>query len=187
MIPVMKKIFTLFILAVALISCEQEEKKDPFLIAKNQVGLLTQDVQIKDLDSLYAQDSIVKQGKNQFRSGNQISVFDKKGNELLLLTPVQKFDSTSTVATIQVKDARFKTEKGLTAKSTFKDITTNYKISRIENTLSNVIIFLDEINAYIAIDKKHISGDAKYNTDIPVEPNQIPDDAEIKRFWIGWE
>lgn len=183
----MKKLITLFTLALVIISCNKEEKKDPFLISKNQVGLLTKDIQVRDLDSIYANDSLVTQGQNQFRSSNQISVFDKKGNELLLLTPVQQFDSTSTIGTIQVKDKRFKTEKGLTAKSTFKDISTNYKISRIENTLSNVIIFLDEINAYIAIDKKNISGDAKYNTDIPVEPNQIPDDAEIKRFWIGWE
>ncbi|MBW2962163.1 hypothetical protein [Mesonia aestuariivivens] len=183
----MKKIIALFTLIAMIASCSKKEKVTPFLISKDQVGLLNKEVKVKELDSIYANDSIVKNGRNQFRGGNQISVYDKKGNQLLLLTPVQKFDSTSTVASIQIKDKRFKTEKGLTLKSTFKDISTNYKISRIENTLSNIVIFIDELNAYIAIDKKYISGDAKYNTDIPVEPNQIPDDAKIKRFWIGWE
>ncbi|HIB37815.1 hypothetical protein [Mesonia sp.] len=182
----MKKLITLFSITL-LIACSQEEKKDPFLITKNDVGLLSKDIQVRELDSIFAKDSIISFDKNQIGNANQIAVYDNKGKELLLLNPVQRFDSTSTISTIQLKDKRFKTDKGLSTESTFKDITTHYKISRIENTLSNVIVFLDDINVYVAIDKKYISGDAKYNTDIPVEPNQIPDDAKIKRFWIGWE
>jgi len=182
----MKKIITLITIAL-FFACAKEEKKDPFLITNNQIGLLTKDVQVKDLDSIFANDSLVNQEQNQFGSNNKITVYDKNGKELLLLDPVQKFDSTSTISTIQLKDNRFKTEKGLGAESTFKDISTNYKISRIENTLNNLIIFLDDINVYVAIDKSNISGEAKFNTDIPVEPSQIPDDAKIKNFWIGWE
>ena len=182
----MKKIIALFSI-LTLLACSKEEKQNPFLITTQQVGLLTKNIQVKDLDSVYANDSIVSLDKNQFRTSNQITIFDKAGKELLLLDPVQVFDSTSTISTIQLKDSRFKTEKGLSTASTFKDIESNYKISRIENTLNNVIIFLDDINVYIAIDKDNISGDAKYNTNIPIEPNQIPDDAKIKNFWIGWE
>ena len=64
----MKKLITLFTLALVIISCNKEEKKDPFLISKNQVGLLTKDIQVRDLDSIYANDSVVTQGQNQFRS-----------------------------------------------------------------------------------------------------------------------
>ena len=186
LIIAMKKLIALFSITL-LIACSQEEKKDPFLITKTDVGLVSKETQVRELDSIFAKDTIISFDKNQIGTSNQITVYDHKGKELLILNPVQKFDSTSTISTIQLKDKRFKTDKGLSTESTFKDIAKNYKISRIENTLSNVVIFLDDINVYVAIDKKHISGDAKYNTDIPVEPSQIPDDAKIKRFWIGWE
>jgi len=135
----MKKIIALFSI-LTLLACSKEEKQNPFLITTQQVGLLTKNIQVKDLDSVYANDSIVSLDKNQFRTSNQITIFDKAGKELLLLDPVQVFDSTSTISTIQLKDSRFKTEKGLSTASTFKDIESNYKISRIENTLNNVII-----------------------------------------------
>ncbi|TQD34878.1 hypothetical protein [Haloflavibacter putidus] len=171
---------------VVLHSCQQEEKKDPFQINKNSVGLLTSTTPIKALDSIFAKDSIVNKDKG-FSRGSDIMVYDKNGKELLLLDPVQNFDSTSTIANVRIKDERFATDKGLTINSTFKDISKHYKIARIENTLRSAVIFLDEINAYVTIDKEVISGSAKYNTDVKIEPSQIPDDAKIKQFWLGWK
>ncbi len=185
----MKKLlcFSGFIaILVVLLSCEQKEEKDPFLINKNSVGLLTSTTPIKALDSIFAKDSIVNKDKS-FSRGADIMVFDKSGKELLLLDPVQNFDSTSTIANVRIKDERFSTKKGLTINSTFKDISKHYKIARIENTLRSAVIFLDEINAYVTIDKEVISGSAKYNTDVKIEPSQIPDDAKIKQFWLGWK
>lgn len=184
----MKKLFFIFLCMGLLISCQSETKKDPFLLSADHVGFLTKKIQIRQLDSIYANDSIVKeQGNGAFNNTNQIHIYDKKGNELLTLDPVQNFDSTSTIGNIEIIDKRFKTAKGLNTASTFKDIQKNYKISRIENTLRTAVIFIDEINAYVSIDKKELSGDAVYNTDVKIEPTQIPDDAKIKHFWIGWQ
>ncbi|MDR6302029.1 hypothetical protein [Mesonia maritima] len=183
-----KVVLSLFSLSLLIASCSSEEKTDPFAITNTNVGLLTKEVQVRKLDSVFVNDSIVKtSGQEGFNAGSEIYIFDKKGKEMLLLDPVQSFDSTSTIANIQVKDPRFKTAKGLNSESTFKDITQNYKISRIENTLRTAVIFIDEINAYVTIDKENISGDARYNTDVKIEPSQIPDDAKIKHFWIGWK
>src|SRR5690606_13471380 len=107
----MKK-FLFPLLAIFLISCEKED--DPFLITQNSVGLLTREVQVNELDSIYVNDSIVKEvtESQYFDTSNEIKIFDKSGMQMLLLEPVQAFDSTSTIGYIQILDPRFQTAKG---------------------------------------------------------------------------
>lgn len=167
-------------------SCEKEE--DPYLIAPNSVGLLTKEVKLNELDSVFAEDSIVRQmSEGEFRKSNSVEIYDKSGKKMLLLEPVQAFDSTSTVGFIQVLDPRFKTAKGLGPGSTFKDIVKNYKISRIENTLSAAVIFIDDINVYVTVDKKQLPVELRYDTQSKIQASQIPDDAQIKYFMIDWD
>jgi uncharacterized protein YerC len=183
----LKNLLLLIITGSLFISCEKEQ--DPFLISANSVGKLTRDVQINELDSVFAQDSIVKQvNEGEFyRKSNEIEIYDQEGKKLLLLEPVQAFDSTSTVGFIQVLDPRFKTAKGLGKESTFKDIVENYNISRIENTLSAAVIFIDEINVYVTIDKKQLPAELRYDTQSRIQASQIPDEAKIKYFMIDWD
>lgn len=183
-----KNFLLIFLLAAGLfISCEKEQ--DPFLISANSIGSLTRDIKINELDSIFAEDSIVKQvNEGEFyRKSNEIEIYDKTGNKLLLLEPVQAFDSTSTVGFIQVMDARYKTAKGLGKDSTFKDIIENYTISRIENTLSAAVIFIDDLNVYVTIDKKQLPVELRYDTQSRIHASQIPDDAKIKYFMIDWD
>lgn len=182
-----KSLLLLLLTSSIFISCEQDQ--DPFLITPNSVGRLTKDVQIKDLDSVFAQDSIVKQlsGRELYKSNNEIEIYDTQGKKILLLEPVQAFDSTSTVGFIQVLDPRFKTDKGLNSESTFKDIIENYSISRIENTLSAAVIFIDDLNIYVTIDKKQLPAELRYDTQKRIQASQIPDDAKIKYFMIDWD
>ena len=105
----------------------------------------------------------------------------------MILEPLQEFDSTSTIGYIRVLDPRYKTKSGLSTQSTFKDIMEDYNISRIENTLNAAVVFLDEINAYITIDKKELPADLRYDTDSKIRASQIPDDAKIKYFMIYWD
>lgn len=182
-----KNLLLLIIAAGSLIGCQDEN--DPYLIDQNRVGRLTRDVKVNELDSIYAEDSLVRQ-VNQgefFRNSNEIKVYDKSGKQLLLLEPVQAFDSTSTIGYIQIMDPRFETAKGLSTASTFEDIMENYTISRIENTLSAAVIFIDELNAYITIDKKELPAELRYDTESRIQASQIPDDARIKYFMIGWD
>lgn len=175
------------LLAIFLVACEKED--DPFLITQNSVGLLTKEVRVNELDSIYAHDSVVKEvtESEYFNTTNEIKVFDETGKQMLLLEPVQAFDSTSTIGYIQVMDPRFQTTKGLGIASTFKDIVENYSISRIENTLSAAVIFIDELNIYITIDKKELPAELRYDTETKIQATQIPDDAKFKYFMIGWD
>lgn len=182
-----KALIALYIVCFSLTSCQKEEK-DPFLISKTQVGFLTKETQVRQLDSIFKNDSLVVQNdKSMFNSGNKILVYDKNGTELLLLSPVQNFDSTSTIGRIQIMDPRFKTKTGLGPASTFKDIVANYHISRIESTLNAVVVFIDEINAYVTIEKSELPPALQKTPNQQLEAGQIPDDAKINYFWIGWQ
>jgi len=182
----MKNIF-ISIIALTLISACKKES-NPFLISKSSIGLLTDSTQIKDIEDIYANDSLVRHlGKDEYTgSKKDIEVFDKFGNLLLILSPKQVLDSTSTIATIKVIDPRFKTEKGLNPESTFADIKNNYTISGIQNTLSNVIISVDDINGFFTIDKKELPSELRFDMNKKIEAINIPDAAKIRYFMIGW-
>lgn len=182
-----KNILVLLVLFLLVVSCQKEQ--DPFLISANKIGHLTKDIQINQLDSIFAKDSVVNQLQEGelYKNSNEIEVYDQKGRKMLILEPVQAFDSTSTIGFIRVLDPRFKTAKGLNTESTFKEIVKNYNISRIENTLSAAVVFIDDLNIYITIDKKHLPAELRYDTQARIHATQIPDDARIKYFMIGWD
>ena len=59
----MKKSLLLILgLTLGLTSCQKDED-NPFLITANQVGPVNRDIKINQLDSLFAEDSLVKQKK----------------------------------------------------------------------------------------------------------------------------
>ncbi|APG61231.1 hypothetical protein [Christiangramia salexigens] len=182
-----KRVLLVLGLSIGLTSCSNENE-NPFLITSSQVGVLKKDVKINQLDSIFKGDSIVRQtsGPEQLRSTDEIKIYDKQGQALMNLEPLQEFDSTSTIGYIRIIDPRFETKQGLSVKSTFKDIVENYNISRIENTINAAVVFIDEINAYITIDKTQLPTSLRYDTDGKIMASQIPDDAKIKYFMIYW-
>lgn len=182
-----KKALAIIGLIAMMTSCSSENE-NPFLITSEQVGRLKKEVKIHQLDSIFKGDSVVRQtsGPEQLKSTDEIKVYDRDGKALMSLEPLQEFDSTSTIGYIRILDPRFETRQGLNTKSTFKDIQENYNISRIENTINSAVIFIDEINAYLTIDKKQLPSSIRYDTDSKIMASQIPDDAQIKYFMIYW-
>ncbi len=180
----MKNFALLLLLAITMISCGKDSS--PYLIDSNQVGPLTRESRISQLDSIFKNDSIARTTSTSGSSANEIEIFDKDGSPLLILEPVQQFDSTSTIGYIQILDPRFETAEGLNTESTFGDVVKYYSISRIENTLSSAVIFIDELNLYLTIDKKNLPSDLRYDTDTRIHQSQIPDDAKIKYLMISW-
>lgn len=167
-------------------SCEKEI--DPFLISKQNIGLLNDSTQVKDLKSIYINDSLRKFVSGDEFTGNinDIEIYDKEGAPLLVLSPAQSLDSTSTVRTIRVIDPRYATASGLNVNSSFKDIKDHYSISSIQNTLRNVIVSVNEINAYFTIDKNELPANMRYDMNLKIEAIQIPETAKIKHFYLYW-
>lgn len=182
----MKKTALLILTASILWACGRDA--DPYLIDNNRVGPLKREARIHQLDSIFKNDSVVRNvADNRFLgAASDIEVYDKDGTPLMVLEPVQQFDSTSTVGYIQILDPRFETAKGLNVNSTFGDVVEKYTISRIENTLNSAVVFIDELNLYLTIDKKELPASLRYDTDTQITASQIPDDAKIKYLMISW-
>jgi len=181
-----KTIFTLLTITIIFTSCNKEV--NPFSISKHNIGLLTDSTKVKDLETIYAKDSIVIKiaGDEFLGSVNDIIIYEKGGKKLLELSPKEALDSTATIGTIKILDSRFKTDKSITKMSTFGDIKANNKISSIENTLKNVIIFVNENNTFFTISKQELPGELRFDMSKKIEAANIPDTAKIKYFMVGW-
>ncbi|TBM98857.1 hypothetical protein EYD45_16130 [Hyunsoonleella flava] len=178
--------YSVFTLLCCFMACNNE--RDPFEISKQHVGLLTDSTQVKDLKLVFPNDSIVKRiGGDEFTGNkNNIEILDKIGKQLLLLEPSEALDSTSVFETVQIIDERYKTDKNITVLSTFKDITDNYKISRIDNLINSIVVTVKSINASFTIDKKELPSNLRIDMDLQIEATHIPDNAKIKYFFINW-
>lgn len=182
-----KKIIYIVILSIALIQCSN---KNEYLIKKGNVGLLSTKTTIKDLKSIFVNDSIVSHladlDENEedsfFNASDEYEIFSKKGQKLLSIVPVEQNDSTSTLKSIQLFGIDYLTEKGISLQSTFKDINANYKINKVETTSNSATLYIDELNATIAIDKEELGISKFSREEITVE--QIPDISRIKYFTI---
>ncbi|MEP2937750.1 MAG: hypothetical protein ABJM06_03790 [Gilvibacter sp.] len=183
----MQKLIVLALIATVLFtSCETE--KDPFLISKGSIGLLSKDHKVNQLDSIYTLDSVVftQPDPENFVRGNEVEIYDSEGKLLLILDPENANDRSSTVVNIQVIDARFLTDKGLGVNSTYKAIKDNYEIEAIESTLSSVVVFIKDSDIYVTIDKQDLPENLRY-TQSKIESTQIPDEATFKYFMMGWD
>jgi hypothetical protein len=183
-----KKLSLLAVTAFIIASCATEKKQDPFEISKQHIGLLTDSTQVKDLELVFPNDSIVTYIKGDEFTGqnNDIEIYSTKGIQLLSLTPSQALDSTSTIKSIRILSETFKTEKNISTLSTFKDINENYKISSINNLINSVVISVNDINASFTIDKKELPANLRFDMTLNIEAIQIPDNAKIKYFMIHW-
>ncbi|MEM6685619.1 MAG: hypothetical protein AAF617_07450 [Bacteroidota bacterium] len=183
----MKKTLIFGLAIACLASCAK--KQDPFLIQNDRIGKLPKEAIVKQLDSIFANDSLVKRiGEGDYmQAGNdQYLVFEKGGSHLFTLIPRQQHDENEKIETIQIHDARFKTANGISLASTFKDIREQYKIKNIYNTLKNLVITVNG-QEYFTIDKKELPENLRHNMSLNIEAIQIPDAAKIKQFQINWK
>ena len=169
-----------------LISCSNSQK---FAIEKGKVGHLTTKTTIKELSEIFKNDSIVSNlsegalGDNYFQDDDEYLIYNKDGKHLLTIVPKEQLDSTSTIKSIKIFDDRFKTATGLNIRTSFSDIRANNTIDKIEPSFYSATLFIDELNATIAIDKEELGLKTFSNQKVTVE--QIPDLAKIKSF-IVW-
>mgnify|MGYP003667932425 CR=1 FL=1 len=179
-----KPFLSLILLCLFLLSCNKEQ--NPYLIEKQNIGLLTDSTQIKDLKIIYNNDSIVNFTSGNMFTENTIEIFEKGGKQLLELTPKQTGDSTSVIKSVRIIDPRFVTDKNVSSISTFKDIASNYNISSINSLINSVVVSVNDINAAFTIDKKELPSNLRFDMDLKIEAIHIPDDAKIKYFFVNW-
>lgn len=149
---------------------------------------------VSEIDVLFANDSIVKhlsEGEmggedTKYASENdEYLIYSKDGEHLLTIVPKKPLDSTSTIRYVEIISNQFKTEKGLSLATPFKDINMNYTIDKIEPTLTSITLYIDELNATLALAKKDVGINTLEIKEIKVE--QIPDLATIKYFTVWFD
>lgn len=162
--------------------------KDKFSISKGKVAGVTTATTVQELNQIFKNDSIVKvlsegaKGNNYFQDDDEYKIYEKGGKHLLTIIPKEQLDSTSTIKSIEIFDDRFKTDSGLNINSTFGDVNAKTKISNVETSISSATLFIDELNATIAIDKEQM-GLSEFGTQ-KVSLEQIPDLAKIRTFVV---
>ena len=183
----LKKIIA--IVSVTLLFIECKEEINPFLISNDSVGALTRGMTIKEIDSIFAQDSIVKlyAQNEELPAQGEVEIYDKNGTKLVSISPVTNNDPDALISNFQFFDPRYKTDNGLNLSSTFKDIKANYKILNIETTISTVVIFLEDNDLFINIDKNELPENFRYNPNLVIDITNIPDEAKIKYFMLSWK
>ena len=178
-----------FIFVVGLVTASCTSSPNPFAISASSVGSLNDSTKVRDLKIVFETDSLSQfiGGDEFIGNTNVITVFEKGTQKILLeLTPSEALDSLSSIQNVRIMDERFKTEAGLSKKSSFADISSKYKVSSIQNTLRNLIVSVDEINAYFTIDKNELPEDLRYDMNKKIEAISIPPTAKIKDFFIQW-
>ena len=172
---------------IFVFGCKNEP--NPFLIGKNQIGFLTDSSAVKNLKTIFPNDSVVNyQGDAKFNLPmNMVEVYEKGGKLLLILTPKAMKDSSSTITNIRINDPRYKTDKGISTQSRFKDIQAAYKISKIDNLINTIVVSVNEIDAQFAIEKTELPANLRYDMNLKIESSQIPDMARIKYFFVNWD
>lgn len=181
-------ILTILFFALLITACTKDSAPDPFLISKTQIGLLTDSTQVKDLEAIFSNDSVVRYiaGDEFTGSVNTIEIFEKGGKKLLDLSPKEALDSTSVISSVRIIDERYKTLKNVSTLSTFKDINESYNISKIDNLINAIVVSVNEINASFTIDKKELPASMRFDMKMTIDAIQIPEKAKIKFFMIHW-
>lgn len=182
-----KKTTIILLVSFLFVQCAKENQ---FLVEKGKVGYLNKETVIRDLNSIFVNDSVVSNLANSTEieyplfsvANDEYVVYSKKGKKLLEIIPTKQNDSLSKIKSIQIFDSNFKTEKGISLLSTFKDINENYLVNKVETTLTSATLFIDELNATISIDKKELGINSFSREEVSID--QIPDLAKIKYFVI---
>lgn len=180
----MRYLLSLIILALFM-SCSSE---NPFLIEKNKVGLLTNELFISEIEEVLENHDI--KGLNQdpkkpYISGD-IEVFNEEGELVLVIESTSRNDDAK-IKSIRILGDQYKTKNGLSLQSTFEVIEKNYTISSIQSTISEIIVSIEEVDAFVTIRKTELPSELQFEMEEKVKPTQIPSDAKLKGFWVNFE
>jgi len=181
----MKKI-TLLVFSILLIgACTNKNKQ--YIIDKNQVGPITDSTKVKNLNSIFPTDSIVKntEGESAFETYDEYTLFDKKTKKpLLLIIPQQTNNPESVIKQVEILNPRYKTEKGININSTYAEVKKAHKIGHLETSLNYIVLYLDDLNAIIDIRKSELPLRLQNNPGLKIDKTMIPEKAKMKHFIV---
>ena len=181
----MKQTLIILFAIIAFTSCEKKSKD--FIIAKKQVGKITDSTTVAQMKEWYKTDSIVKntEGQGAFEPYDEYKIIDKKDKKLLMIVvPVKTGDEASLIKYVEIKSDRFHTDKGVSIASDFGTLNKNHKLGKIDESLKNIVIYVDDLNATVNMRKDVLPLNVRNDASIKIEATLIPDNAKIKDFVV---
>jgi len=176
-------------LFLVITSCQKDTR---FLIAKNKLGNLNHTSKVYQIDSLLANDSVVKTNARNAFGGTltsvveDIKVYDTSEKQILNIKPFGSMDTLSKIRSIRVLTEKYKTKNGIGLGSTYKDLKTFYDVNSIQSLANSFIITLKDINVVVSFDRKVLPGEVRFDMEADIKPTMIPDDAKINRIWVNF-
>ncbi len=163
-----------------LVQCAEEST----VIKKKQLGKISNSTSIEELDKIFKNDSVQKlpEGEPLVR---EYKVFDASGSPSLIFVTRVENDSLKALEHVKIYSPAYATEKGISTASTFEDVRGQYSIDDIEPSFSSAILFIDELNATISLDKRDLNIDEFDMRDI--SEDQIPDQSSILYITLWFE
>lgn len=177
----MKKFVGLILLSILFVQCGQD--KDT-MILKNQLGDITKDTSLEDLDKIFKNDSIEKYPvKSDIK--REYRVFGEDGKPALVFLTLVENDTVKGLERVKIYSDKYMTEKGISTKSVYKDVADNYSIDEIETSFTAAILFVNELNATVLLNKSDLNLDEFDMREIRAD--QIPDKAKINYISLWFE
>lgn len=177
----MSRIFPLALIFLLFIQCSKEKE---YKITRDQVGRLTKNTSRETILEMFKNDSLLMFPKDG-KIVNEYIVYQKGGKHLLSIFPKMSEDSLHLIERIHIYSPNYKTEKGISVASTYRDVAANYSFDKIDPTFTSAIIYLDEINGTIVLDKSDL-GLAEDDLN-KIQKEQIPDHARIKYLTVWFD
>lgn len=175
----MKRIVFIGVLMAIISSCSSNKE---FEITEDSIGLISKTTLLSEIETLYAQDSVVVDG-----ASNSIDKIEVYRGQNLLFSLSPKTENPEQIGTVKVEDPRFKIKgSGISLSSTFQEIQSEMEIDKIIPTAMSASIFVKNSPFLFAIDKSNLPESIKYGFD-PIEKTQVTENTPIKYFFISWE
>lgn len=193
----MYKIISVFSILLSLWSCQTHNSQklqganesNPYLITYNQVGPVKKGMTIRELHSVLPENRIKKlETRNELsaETSENFYIYDDSSRLLLIVSPEHKNDEGSRVNRIIVKDKRFMTSSGIGLGAHVGEIRKIYPHSDYIPAVSDIILYVPEIDANFELNKRHLSSGVWNDTTGTIVADSIPAQTDITSLTIFW-
>ena len=167
---------------------EDSQEKNEFLISNKQVGMIRKGMSIKDLYGILPEERIKKiKTKSDIaaEADDTYYIYGDDNRLLFVVSAERDNDLRSGINRIDIKDRRYKTDKGISLTSSVGEIRKAYEQIDFIPTTNEIALFVPEIDANFEISAHNLPG-IVWNDSTGVVDSNIPDVTAVSALTIFW-
>lgn len=166
-----------------------EYKFENFQVTELAVGPIKKGMTVQDVLDLLPEKQINKVlGNGEFLGDeyDDYEIHDEFGKHVLTITPREKDNLKELIVRVAIVDQRFTTTLNVGLDTSYGMIHKMYPNLTVTPDIGSVVISLDDINAWMSIDKKQLPDDWWDEKNKRVNLHKIPLNAKIQSFGVEW-